>query len=322
MKIKIFFISLIMLIISAGFALNYLLEALSPQAESDFFIIVEKGDKYTDVSKKLEAHAFKHNKIIFKLLGKYSNYHKKYIQIGEYQIKAGDDVFNILQRIIKGERFKRKITFPEGQTIYQIKKILAGADAIVDDLDSVLDLQEGYLYPDTYYYFHGDKASSIIQVMRKKTLDVIASSIIPKDHILKNFHEVLTLASIVEKETSSAAERIIVASVYLNRLKIGMPLQADPTVIYGAFNGQTDYNVAITREQLNTLNPYNTYLQKGLPPTPIASVSTASINAVLYPAETSFLYFVAVGDDSGKHNFATTLAEHNNNVAAYRKSRK
>ena len=151
-------------------------------------------------------------------------------------------------------------------------------------------------------------------------LKSIVWAIYQKQCFFKNWDEVLTLASIVEKETGLEEERDLVASVYLNRLQINMPLQADPTVIYAVTKGQTSFYRPIFKSDLATDSPYNTYLNKGLPPTPIACPGKASIMAVLKPAQTTYLYFVASG--AGGHEFSSNLGTHNQNVKNLRQIEK
>jgi len=168
---------------------------------------------------------------------------------------------------------------------------------------------EGYLFPDSYFFTRKDSALSIMSTMYKRLLDKVDDVMHERMHELgKNLHEVLTLAAIIEKETGAPFERPIIASVYLNRLKIGMRLQADPTVIYGINN----YDGKIRKIDLQTYHPYNTYKISGLPPGPIASPGLASIKAVLWPAQTNYLYFVSKND--GSHVFCPNLVCHNQAV--------
>ena len=168
---------------------------------------------------------------------------------------------------------------------------------------------EGYLFPDTYFFAKSDQAAQIIKKMYERLLQVLSRESIPPMAASRDYlHRLLTLASIVEKETGNAGERSIIASVYYNRLAKGMRLQADPTVVYGL----KDYDGKIHKKDLITPHPYNTYTMKGLPPGPIAAVGVDAIRAVLKPDRTNFLYFVSKND--GSHEFCETLACHNKAV--------
>ena len=174
---------------------------------------------------------------------------------------------------------------------------------------------EGSLWPETYQYRYGELRSALLtrmQRMQEKqtTALQLAAPILPAE--LPNWQAVINLAALVERETAVPAERPRVAGVYLNRLRIGMPLQADPTVIYGVSDGTATMLHGLTRTDLQTPNPYNTYINKGLPPTPIANPGLASIKAVLQPEAHNYLYFVA--DGHGGHRFAATYAEHQANI--------
>jgi len=179
-------------------------------------------------------------------------------------------------------------------------------------------LSEGTLLPETYDYYYGDSKQHLMQRMAKamEKLKNMAWTQYQSVCFLKTWDEVLALASIVEKETALAAERDLVASVYLNRLRLNMPLQADPTIIYASTKGQTSFYRPIFKSDLALESPYNTYLQKGLPPTPIACPGQASIMAVLRPASTAYLFFVANGE--GGHDFSCDLKTHNQNVRSWR----
>lgn len=227
-----------------------------------------------------------------------------------------------------------KITFKEGQNLVDLanelsaKNLVEKSDFIAamnsDEILSLVKLSpllkrqalendmgglEGYLFPDTYYFTEKNTAISIISTMYARLLSKLDDDIKKRMRELSlSLHELLTLASIVEKETGKAEERPLVASVYLNRLKVGMPLQADPTVVYGIKN----YSGNIKKSDLLAFHPYNTYKIKGLPPGPIAAVGLEAIKACLWPAETKFLYFVAKND--GSHEFCENLACHNRAV--------
>ena len=188
----------------------------------------------------------------------------------------------------------------------------------ISSLGLSLSSLEGYLFPDTYLLTRGKSAESILAMMVGRFLDVYSKILAEagkKDSAEKppNRHEVVTLASIVEKETGVAEERGLVAAVFVNRLKKNMLLQADPTVIYGI----QKFDMALTRKDLKTPTAYNTYMQKGLPAGPICNPGRDSLLAVLHPAETSYLYFVSKND--GTHQFSRTLKEHNKAVRMFQR---
>ncbi|HBF60964.1 MAG TPA: endolytic transglycosylase MltG, partial [Methyloceanibacter sp.] len=210
-----------------------------------------------------------------------------------------------------------KVTFPEGWTSQQIVKRLE-ANAELDGAVSEVPA-EGSLLPDTYSFGTKDSKEDILQRMdaaHRKFLAQVWEERDP-DIMVKTPEEAVILASIVEKETGVAEERPRIASVFHNRLRKGMRLQSDPTIIYGIFGGSGNRDHPITRDELKQKNPYNTYQIDGLPPTPIGNPGRAAIEAVLKPAKTGEIYFVA--DGTGGHIFSTTLAQHNKNVAKWRK---
>ncbi len=238
---------------------------------------------------------------------------------GEYALAKGMTPDQILSLIARGEVVVHKLTIPEGFTSAEVVMALV-AEPLLTGEPPVMVI-EGKLLPDTYHFQRGESREAIAARMRRAMDEKLNALWAARaaDLPLKNPEEVLILASIVEKETSVPAERPLVAAVYLNRLKKGMKLQADPTVVYG-IDSTGQMKRPLTIGDLNRDTPYNTYTREGLPPTPIANPGAASIEAVLHPATSDFLYFVATGD--GGHNFATTLAEHQKNVAAYRKAMK
>jgi UPF0755 protein len=225
----------------------------------------------------------------------------------------------IMQLLKSGKSILYSVSLPEGLTVKQMFSKLS-ADAVLEgDLPAELPA-EGTLRPDTYKFSRGTKRGEIVAQMaaaQKALVDQIWDRRDP-DLPISSREEFLTLASIVEKETGIADERSRVASVFINRLEKGMRLQSDPTIIYGIFGGDgKPADRPILKSDLDKQTPYNTYLIKGLPPTPIANPGRAALEAVANPSRTSDLYFVA--DGTGGHVFAATLDEHNNNVRRWRK---
>jgi UPF0755 protein len=253
------------------------------------------------------------------------------LKAGEYRFAGAVSAKEVARKLAHGDVFLRPITFPEGLTIKEMARLFESrgfgtAAAFVDaakntspirPLDPKADDLEGYLFPETYNLARRASAASLVSQMTARFNAVFDPALRAEAEAQgKTIREVVTLASLVEKETARAEERPIVAAVYLNRLRIGMGLQCDPTVIY-ALERAGKYDGNLTRENLRFDSPYNTYRYAGLPPGPIAAPGRSSIEAVLRPAKVDYLYFVSRND--GTHVFATTLAEHNRNVRQWQK---
>jgi len=239
------------------------------------------------------------------------------LKAGEYLFPAHFSMREVMQQMIDGTTVIHRLTIAEGLTSAEILALVAAAP----DLDGAVPAPlppEGALLPETYFYAKGDTREALLERMAADMRAALAELWPQRDPSLplKTMAEAVTLASIVEKETGVPDERPHVASVFINRLNLGMPLQSDPTVIYALTAGKAALGRALTRADLQTADPYNTYVNAGLPPGPIANPGRASLAAVLKPDSTKDLYFVA--DGSGGHAFAETLDEHNKNVAAWR----
>lgn len=241
------------------------------------------------------------------------------IKAGEYEIEPAASQRAILNTLTIGKTVHRRITVPEGLSNSEIYKILAKAITLTG---SVTESPEGTLLPETYSFERGATRSSLIHRMAVSMQDTVAHLWAgrAKDLPLDTPGQAVILASIVEKETGIPIERKRVAAVFLNRLRKGMRLQSDPTVVYGITLGQHRLGRALTRKDLITYTPYNTYRIAGLPPGPICNPGPKTIAAVLNPLESDELYFVA--DGTGGHLFAKTLAEHNRNVSKWRRLKK
>lgn len=248
------------------------------------------------------------------------------LQAGEYRFDRPMTVKEVVAKIARGDVYLLPITFREGLTILEMAQVFesrgfgpaaefvaAASDPTpIRDLDSAARDLEGYLFPDTYTMARQATAAQLVARM----VAGFEQALTPKlraDAAARGLtvRELVTLASIIEKETGKAEERSLVAAVYANRLRIGIALQADPTVIY-ALQRAGRYNGNLTRADLQSDSPYNTYRYPGLPPGPIAAPGKASLEAAVHPADAPYIYFVSRGD--GSHAFATTLAEHNQNV--------
>jgi UPF0755 protein len=251
------------------------------------------------------------------------------LQAGEFQFTEPMSAAAVVDKIARGDVYTRRITFREGLTIAEMAAVFesagfgaasdfvaAAADAtLIRDLDPQAGDLEGYLFPETYALPRGTPAARLVALMVDHFREAYSPDLRAKA-AEQGFdtREVVTLASLVEKETGKADERPLVAAVYRNRLRIGMGMQADPTVVY-ALQKAGRYDGNIRREDLAFDSPYNTYRYGGLPPGPIASPGKASLEAALAPADVPYLYFVSRND--GSHVFAETLAQHNANVYEY-----
>jgi UPF0755 protein len=236
------------------------------------------------------------------------------LKAGEYAIPARVSAREVAALLAAGRTVVRRVTLVEGHTSAQIAAILRGLEGAEGEVPSIA---EGSLLPDTYFYSWGEARARLIERALRAQREAMAE-LWPKrapDLPLRTPDEALILASIVERETGHADERARVAAVFVNRLRVGMRLQADPTVAYGV-DPAGPLGRPLSRADLENRHPWNTYVHAGLPPTPIAHPGRASIKAVLNSPKTDELYFVADGE--GRHVFARTLAEHNRNVARLR----
>jgi len=265
------------------------------------------------------------NAFKFNLYARIKGYDKK-IKAGEYRVKPSNSPREILEIMVSGKVRLYKITIPEGYNLVQIAHMMPGAGlgstgeflaaakskALAGEQNIPGDSFEGYLFPDTYHYPKGVSPEKIIQTMVRRFREVFEPAWKVRARERKmTVHQVVTLASIIEKETGAPSERPIISSVFHNRLKKNMRLASDPTVIYGI----KDFDGNLTRKDLKTLTPYNTYKIKGLPPGPIANPGAKAIEAALYPADTDYLFFVSKRD--GTHQFSKTYPEHEKAVRKY-----
>lgn len=283
------------------------------KAEMD--IAIPKGSGPRDISGRLEEAGAISNGMVF-VVGTQLTGNRGKLQAGEYRIPAGASMRQIMEMIAKGEVVEHTVTIPEGLTSKQIVNRLLSETILSGSVRNVPP--EGTLLPETYQVTRGTSREALLQRMaaaQAKVLDEVWAKRDP-DVPVKSQLELVTLASIVEKETGIASERPRVAAVFVNRLKRKMRLQSDPTIIYGLVQGTGTLGRPILRSEITKSTPYNTYTIPGLPPGPIANPGKASLMAAANPAETKDLYFVA--DGSGGHAFAETLAEHNANVRRWR----
>ncbi len=275
------------------------------------YIRVERGTSLSMLADGLQKEGVINHALAFKIIARFSGLSQK-LRAGEYKFEPNISLWNVMQKIANGDVFYRKITLPEGLTNVEISKILNENPYLSGQI--VLDDIQGSILPETYTFPYGTERKKIIleaQADMQKTLDDAWNN---RDENLpvKNKKELLVLASIIEKETGVPEERPLVASVFVNRLKKGMKLQTDPTVIFALTQGKAELGRSLKRKDLQIDSPYNTYKYYGLPPTPICNPGKDSIWAAAKPAKTDYLFFVATGD--GGHNFSKSLSEHNKNV--------
>lgn len=301
--------------LSAGYARTRL-DAPGPLAAART-VIIPKGSGGEGIARRLSEAGVIADPRLFRIAARIAAGRQGPLRAGEYEFPARISTMGTIHLLQSGRTVARRLTIPEGLTVRQIAAILNQTDGLEGAVGAIP--AEGSLLPETYHFSYGDSRQAMVERMRAGMKDVLvkmwATRSVPP--VIKTPEEALVLASIVEKETGVAAERPKVAAVFVNRLKAGMRLQSDPTVIYGLSAGEGAPNRALARADLEKDSPFNTYTRVGLPPGPIANPGRASIAAVLNPAVSDDLYFVA--DGSGGHVFARTLEEHNRNVARWRK---
>lgn len=276
---------------------------------------IPAGSGLNTIARRLESAGAIESADIFRFGTRFKQAERS-LKAGEYEIAPRASMADILALLQSGKTIERRVTIPEGLTSLQIVAILNDTEKLTGDID--VTPPEGSLAPETYFFTTGESRMAILDRMRAAQTAIIDDLWENRadDLPFETKEEALTLASIVEKETGVSSERARVAGVFVNRLRKGMRLQTDPTVIYGVAGGE-GLDRPISRADLKDDNPYNTYIISGLPPTPIAHPGRAAIEATLNPAATTDFYFVA--DGTGGHAFAPTLAEHNRNVRKWRK---
>jgi UPF0755 protein len=314
-----------LLTVAAGGTAWMVFAPFTPVAET--FVDIAPGSTTSLIGHQLEAAGVVRSRYVFDLLRLWK---RGRLRAGEYRFDHPASANEVYARIARGDTFTLTVTVPEGATIFDIAARLEQAGlgprqgfldaareqtALVVDMDREARSLEGYLFPDTYHFARNATPAQICATMVKR-YRMVATQVGVKG----NVHRIVTIASLVERETAVDAERPLVASVFYNRLIKGMPLMTDPSVIYGLqLEGRWRGTIYQSDLQLNTA--YNTYLHNGLPPGPVANPGAKSLHAAMFPAHSDYLYFVAAGADpkAGSH-FASTLDEHNKNVAGYRQA--
>jgi len=299
------------------------------QPRADTFVLLHPGWSTRRIARELKSAGVIRSTNAFLLVHyfeEFTNKDRRTLKAGEYKFDHAANVIDVRNRLARGDIYTHTVVVPEGYNIFDIARAIEEAglgsasdflkvahtdSTLIHDLDPQARTLEGYLFPDTY------------QFSRTQSLHDIAGAMVRRFQqearglgLNENVHEIVTMASIVEKETSVPDERPIVASVYFNRLQKHIALAADPSVVYAALlDGR--YRGTIYQSDLQASSPYNTYKFPGLPPGPIANPGRASLLAAMHPATTDYLYFVADGS-TGHHRFASSYEAHQRNVAAYR----
>lgn len=316
---------------TAGVGLALYRYATTPTGgcETTAVVCIKPGARFSETVTQLQEVGLVRHPKKFRWLA-YLRGDDRRIRAGEYLLRASMAPRAILDTLVRGDALLHKVVIPEGSTVFKIGEILeraglmsqeafllaASDPGLIKALGLEGDTFEGYLFPETYYFPKGVTAEQVIRKMVAHFLSVFTPAWSERAHAMAlTTHQVVTLASIVEKETAKHEERALIAAVFANRLKRCMRLESDPTVIYGI----KDFDGNLTREDLETPTPYNTYQIRGLPPGPIANPGRASIEAVLYPSKEPHLYFVSKND--GSHHFSRTLSEHNEMVERYQRRR-
>ena len=285
-----------------------------PHSE-DVVVLLESGLSLPAIATRLEQAGVVRDRRIFMAVVRLRD-RAAALKAGEYRIAAGSSMLGIIDQIVEGKSILHFFTVPEGLTTAQILRLLEADETLIGEIS--LAPPEGALLPETYGFTRGRSRDAMIAEMlqaQSSYLDAVWPRRAPELPISTR-EEALILASIVEKETAVPSERPRIAAVFVNRLRKGMRLESDPTIIYGLTGGEP-LGRGLRVSEIKRETPYNTYRIRGLPPTPIANPGKEAIAAVLNPAETDDLFFVA--DGAGGHAFASTLEAHNRNVAEWRR---
>ena len=333
MKRAVLAVVAIVLVVAAAAAVWLVLGSERPYkgyAGAEQFVEVPPGAGPAAIGRRLKDAGIVRDELSFRVALWRSGQARR-LQAGEYRFDRPMNPREVIDKIARGDVFMRPVTFPEGLTLRQMSQIYerdglgsaaefvkaAQNAALIREVDpSATDL-EGYLFPNTYSLPRKSTAGELVQRMVTAFRDALTPELVERAAARGlSVRQLVTLASLVEKETAKPDERPVVAAVYSNRLRIGMGMQCDPTVIY-ALERAGRYTGNLTREDLRFDSPYNTYRYAGLPPGPIASPGRASLEAAANPADVPYIYFVSRND--GSHVFSTTLYEHNRNVFEYQK---
>lgn len=323
---KILWFALILIIFLPIIILYQIYVPVDKSSTTSITIDIQRGMGLKEVASLLWNKGLIRDGFTFELLTIFKKLQGE-IKAGEYALSPSLTMPQILSELVNGNYLKSHLTIPEGYNLYQIAELLAKKGfgnkerfirltqdkEFISNLGISANTLEGYLFPETYCFFKGVKEEETIKIMVAQLRKVIT----PEDenqarNLGLSFHQILTLASMIEKETSDSEERRLVSAVFHNRLKADIPLESDPTVIYAFL---PDFDGNLKRKDLFIDSPYNTYKHKGIPPGPIANPGLKAIEAALHPAPVDYLYFVAM--NNGKHKFSTKRKEHKEAVLKY-----
>lgn len=327
--IKLLLLAAVLLAVLLG-SLFYLVHSKLTIPDTAGPVVIQQGSGVRTVARQLQQAGVIRSPLLFEVWVRWSGQSGR-IKAGNYLFSGELATADVLRLLIEGDVTQSSLRFIEGWNMQQIRAALADnpalrhdtADLSTTELAQAIGIDavspEGWIYPDTYHFSSGLSELQVLQRAYRQMQQVLQSEWESRDAGLPyaSPYQALIMASIIEKETGLASERPMIAAVFINRLRIGMRLQTDPTVIYGV--GE-NFDGNLTRLHLQTDTPYNTYTRGGLPPTPIAMPGSESIRAALHPASSRALYFVARGD--GGHIFSNNLSDHNAAVQRYQKRRR
>lgn len=314
-------------------AIHFYLALFVPPSNAKVWkeIQVTEGMSFKAIAGALQKEGLIRYRGYFEIIGRLQGISRK-IRVGYYGLNTNMSLWEVLDNLRKGKIIEYEVVIPEGYNLYQIGWTLSGTPLIsaphefidlvknkqyVHSLGVEADTLEGYLFPDTYYLPKGIKLEDIPKKMLLRYKAVFNDSYRERaEEMGFTEHQILTLASIVEKEAKVSSERKLISAVYHNRLRQGMKLQADPTAVYGT----KAWITKVTKEDLKRRSPYNTYLHKGLPPGPIANPGEGAILAALYPENVDYLFFVAQGD--GSHFFSKDFNTHEKAIGRYKANKR
>ena len=319
------FVLVLAFVVAAGIWVTRRVSAPYGAFSGETFVEIPPGESTVAIGRRLVAAGVIRDELTFRLAVRW-HARGRSLKAGEYRFAEPAAPATVIDRLARGDVYLVPLTFPEGLTAEEMSKLfeqagLGSADAFVQaartpdaitGIDPEADTLEGYLFPDTYHLPRTITAGALVDRMVRRFKGVFDEDMQARARATGlTVRQIMSLAALVEKETARGEERPIVAAVYHNRLRIGMPMQADPTVIF-ALKRAGNWDGNLTRADLQFDSPYNTYRYPGLPPGPIASPGKAAIEAAISPADVDYLYFVSRND--GSHVFARTLPEHNRNV--------
>jgi UPF0755 protein len=310
-------LSIIAVILLGHLVFVYLM--LPGPLEEQKIIIIEPKTRIKDIAKTLHNEGVIHNRLVFNVIAKFYSKFRNPLRSGEYEFTTHITPLQVIRILSSGKSVIHKLVIPEGSTVAEIITKLESEHRFIGAINE--NVEEGFLMPSTYFYTFRDQRSKLISHMKGLMSDALDELMpqLSKDSPLKTRLDVLTLASIVEKEAMYDDEKPHIAGVFINRLSKKMRLQADPTTIYAITLGKYKLDHPLTKKELQINSQYNTYYATGLPPTPISCPGRKAIEAVISPLQTNDLYFVV--DGTGRHNFSSSLEAHKINIALYKKTK-